>query len=481
MKKCIHSFYAFLLLVLCGCAEQKTTINFTLTGADEPVTVLVRKPINSHLLNFTDTLILAGHANVSLEISSKEVVPFQFYAGKSFYLLPEPGKTYSITLDYSDEKNKKALIDDPVQQTYMELASTWDIYQYEWVDDYTVAPFDADGMKMLANFEELAKKDKALFTTMEMSEQLRTAICNEIDLYRMALLSRVLTVQSYRASRAQEPMDETNWKAWNLVYEKYPASGKYISSSYLDTYLSSSYELSFYRDKVRFSSMAERLEKIYQTIMNRIDDRKLREVALAHLIYRFCVDNKTYDPEIISYIEAFDQQYPRNAYQKLFHAYVREIEEFQQVVTADFAPDIKIVDNYASLTTLREVIDLFAGKPLFIDFWFSTCGPCQREFKESAALKEYLKANDITMLYVSIDPETMEQAWQNIIKYNNLTGYHVRANQPLHHDMYQNYGIYSYPHYMIVDERGEIVLPRAAYPSSGDVLIDQIKEALFAE
>ena len=139
---------------------------------------------------------------------------------------------------------------------------------------------------------------------------------------------------------------------------------------------------------------------------------------------------------------------------------------------------INFVEDMESLTTLTSVIERFKGKPLFIDFWFSTCAPCLREMKHSDGLKQWLEANDINMLYVSIDNDEMEKNWNNAIRYNKIYGNHLRATHDLHVDMDKNYGIRMYPSYMLVDASGNIVLPRTKEPSSGSELIEQLSQAL---
>lgn len=80
------------------------------------------------------------------------------------------------------------------------------------------------------------------------------------------------------------------------------------------------------------------------------------------------------------------------------------------------------------------------------------------------------------MLYISIDRKEID--WHNSIKYFNLEGNHVRANQLLHDDLYKKYKIGLFPHFMIVDANGEIAVHRAKQPSEGEALYKQIGEAL---
>lgn len=161
-----------------------------------------------------------------------------------------------------------------------------------------------------------------------------------------------------------------------------------------------------------------------------------------------------------------------------FAPFQRSLEIFQQKIQGDFSPEVKFVEGYEDIASLDELIGRFQGRPIFIDFWFSTCGPCREEFAYAEALYEFLKSRQIQLIYVSIDEENMDKNWKNSIKYFDLKGWQVRTSKALYEDLSKKYGIHSFPTYMLVDALGRIVLPNAKRPSEKEALYRQISEAL---
>lgn len=81
------------------------------------------------------------------------------------------------------------------------------------------------------------------------------------------------------------------------------------------------------------------------------------------------------------------------------------------------------------------------------------------------------------MLYISIDGDNFDTNWKNHIKSFDLAGYHIRANKELG-STFPNLGVMYYPHYMVVDKEGKIVVPKAKLPEEGKDLYNQIRTAL---
>ncbi len=74
------------------------------------------------------------------------------------------------------------------------------------------------------------------------------------------------------------------------------------------------------------------------------------------------------------------------------------------------------------------------------------------------------------MLYISIDTDQREDQLEEMIKYSDLQGYHIRANKELDSLLRKIYDkeegqTIAIPWYMVIDEQGNIMKERAKSPS----------------
>jgi hypothetical protein len=102
------------------------------------------------------------------------------------------------------------------------------------------------------------------------------------------------------------------------------------------------------------------------------------------------------------------------------------------------------------------------------------------EFKYSHGLQDFLKKNNIEMLYVSLDD--YDSIWKSKIKELNLYGDHVRANKALGDSLstfiWGAPGGYSIPTYLLFDKKGNLLKKSLFAPSSGSKLTNEIIELL---
>lgn len=127
---------------------------------------------------------------------------------------------------------------------------------------------------------------------------------------------------------------------------------------------------------------------------------------------------------------------------------------------------IRILDKSQELDSLEEVLGQpeLEGKKVYIDLWFSTCGPCIQAFKKMGPAKKLLDKKNIVTLYLGKETShpNSKQLWINAIKDYQLEGFHVYMSEELEQEIITGVSKYidryfGYPHYLIVNEKGEIV------------------------
>ena len=115
--------------------------------------------------------------------------------------------------------------------------------------------------------------------------------------------------------------------------------------------------------------------------------------------------------------------------------------------------------DYSSLEDILTE-DAFRDKILYVDFWFSTCGFCRKEFRHLPEVKEYLgNKKQVVFLYISHQtrhPNT-RQLWKNAIQELELYGYHYMMDRDFEKRMWQQLRKKDtsisggFPHYLIID------------------------------
>lgn len=122
-------------------------------------------------------------------------------------------------------------------------------------------------------------------------------------------------------------------------------------------------------------------------------------------------------------------------------------------------------------TDFKELLkNRFAGQRLYIDIWATWCMPCKMEFRHyDRDFYDFLQQYDIENVFLSIDQQEKHELWKKQVASLNLKGYHLRTNpiltQSLQDLLFAEEGM-SIPRYLIVNERGKIVVPDAERPGA---------------
>ena len=155
----------------------------------------------------------------------------------------------------------------------------------------------------------------------------------------------------------------------------------------------------------------------------------VKKLLLGSLLLDMVMNNSSFHTAPLDYLKKYNEMYPDNPLTANFNHHIKLLNDYSSKLQEADTTRIKVIENRDSLTTLASVLEQFKGKPLLIDFWFSSCKPCLREMKETAELKKWLKANDVDMLYVSIDGDAQATKWMETIKYNKIYGHHLQIGR----------------------------------------------------
>jgi len=126
-------------------------------------------------------------------------------------------------------------------------------------------------------------------------------------------------------------------------------------------------------------------------------------------------------------------------------------------------------EQYHNLS-LKDILDKYKGKVIYLDFWASWCGPCKREMPYSQQLKKQLDGKDVVFLYFSTDNNAVK--WENAISQMNINGIHYRANPKVRNEIIQEFNLQYIPRYVLIDKQGKVVDYNAKRPSNPQVKQD---------
>lgn len=158
----------------------------------------------------------------------------------------------------------------------------------------------------------------------------------------------------------------------------------------------------------------------------------------------------SWDLELLNtVVNSFDASLDASVYKKLLANRARILEKL--AIGKPFIPFTLPDTSGVELA----IADIYKGKYLLIDFWASWCGPCRRENPNIVACYEDFHDKGFEILGVSLDSDGTK--WEEAIRDDNLTWYHVSDLKRWQSDAGKLYGIISIPSSLLLDPDGYII------------------------
>lgn len=203
-----------------------------------------------------------------------------------------------------------------------------------------------------------------------------------------------------------------------------------------------------------------------------IDEKGIFAYQIFNLA-RFLQTQTFYSPVLLNAINEFKTQHPTSQHITKYEPQIESLKTYLRSNSKKYDKAVILETNYIYFDDL---LRSFKGKNLLIDIWATWCGPCVEDFNYKSKLRPFIESGEISILYISVDKPVWEKKWKENIKFNQLEGYHVLANDPLIEDMWKNLkGTQgAIPRYALIDKNGNVVLNEAPRPSQGDKLTKEI-------
>ena len=228
-------------------------------------------------------------------------------------------------------------------------------------------------------------------------------------------------ISGYKHYLKRKYLKEEDWKNRNTLYKKYyDMLSKNVQGFCREVLLTQLFS------EVLESSYSNSLDDYYQSYLKTVETEYLKNYIVTK--YNF-VNSDTL-------IES-----PENA----------SLNELTEQVNKD--------------SFLLSIINEHKGNVIYIDFWATWCGPCLAEMQIFNKLHEKYKGKNISFVYLC--SRSSRKMWESTIAEKKLSGHHYFLNNKQFELISPSFGIVSFPHHAIIDNKGKIVKKKAESPSIG--------------
>jgi len=121
-------------------------------------------------------------------------------------------------------------------------------------------------------------------------------------------------------------------------------------------------------------------------------------------------------------------------------------------------------------TSFQDILDLYEGKVIYLDFWASWCRPCKNEMPHSAKLKEKFKDKDVVFVYISSDRN--EAAWRNGVSQLGIKADNYLTSAKVYNGYNGLFNVKYIPRYILIGKDGQVVDANAKRPSNPEIVTD---------
>ncbi|MBX2920556.1 MAG: TlpA family protein disulfide reductase [Chitinophagaceae bacterium] len=412
--------------------------------------------------------------------------------GRPVRLFVQKGNTIQVTID-EENTEKPVLIEGDNHAGQALLTSAELPYAGNMIVRYKN---DTTAALLLNHVEQDKKIRQQVYTLLyeqrKIDKPFYDFILLTLDYYHASLISEVI-YSKYNLT--QLPKEHPQYKPvfpadfavlWEKTYKQYPVNNPAAMQSpgyndgfntYAGNYISG--YVGWLKNKYGTASVAvnwsAEMKETLQRIQNNLEE-PVAEYIKAGILYTELSLEKNYG-ELIKMASDFTKKYPGSAYTPYIEPLLVKANAYYSKVRGEFTSEQKIIPDYARINSFGELMSLFKGKPVFIEFWATWCITCKDQFDHEKELHRLLQSKNAAHLFISLDHQVETEEWKELIKYYNLRGSHIRANPSLIKDLtriFWNGKAYALPLYVLIGASGNIVEEDAFRPGDKKRLYQQI-------
>lgn len=440
---------------------------------------------------FTDSAQIDASGNFQITVSVEKTSFIDLLNSYQSYgtLIVEPGMTYKVSINTEASENK-FVVESPNQKGQilynqipnrsMIVGGHFELETKKYAQDSV--PSEIKQKIELSKEAEMAGFKK-LLKEKTISKDFYNLVETDRDYFHKGIQGGLSFINYLLVAQNKNKLSKEQFsEMWKEIFQSNPVTNPKLLSSpwfyfYTQNYLRYN-ELIL--EKIDTKILGE-FQKKGQIHTHNIEIAKKYlsgiqlEYYFAAYVYYEAINNN-YEKELITLFEQFKKEYPSSPYTHFLEPVIMPIIAFHKKQAEPLNEKINFIANSSNLNSVNDVLKSLNGKQYYVDIWATWCSPCKSEFKDNAKLYELLKSKNITMVYISIDKESREKQWKEMIHFYNLEGYHIRVNEKLDANLRSLYGNQSMgiPWHFLTDENGNITKKNVSGPSEIENLEKQL-------
>lgn len=221
-------------------------------------------------------------------------------------------------------------------------------------------------------------------------------------------------------------------------------------------------------------------DAVYSNIVHNFSGQD-RAYLLSTMIGYYALQQKSeYESGLLRAIK----EAPKYVNNPQYLSYIRKAEVYYTKINRPF-PDSVLTHTYLrsfsenKKITLKELLNHYKGKVLYLDFWASWCSACRNDIAESHQAKQYLAKKNVKWIYISRD--TREEQWLNAAEKDSITqNQYLLYNVP-NSPLIKYLKVFSIPRYVLMDMQHNIKesnAPRPAVYTGNSSNFDKLKRSV---